>query len=179
MRMTVFMVVAIAVTFVTAPVVAQGPGCGPDSRGACFITLPEGEAFILFDYSTDGDQDGDIDYILHFVDGFNDFLKVLPNGRVWAHGNEQQAAMIYCPFYPFEANGTFVEPNDTCVFGSGHQSTNGFIDDLLGLCPGTIELRGQGYRGSDGASFSFHGQWQAVSRGAGCVEHFRINDSMP
>lgn len=174
----------LALTTGVAPAGAEGPPCGLHP-GACFMPIDAGEPFFLYDELSDDDADGDVDYILYFTDGFNDFWKQLPNGKLFAHANEQGTGMIYCPFYPFDEDWNFIMPDDTCVFGEGNVSVNGFYDEALFLCPATVQMHGSGWRASDGEYFEFRGRWITVGngRGPGCDPgdqiQFTIEDTMP
>lgn len=173
----------LALTAGAAPAAGEGPPCGLHP-GACFIPIGE-EPFFLYDELSDDDADGDVDYLLYFTDGFNDFWKQLPNGKLFAHANEQNTQMIYCPFYPFDENWEFVPPDESCVFGEGNVSVNGFYDEELFLCPASIQMHGSGWRASDGEYFEFRGRFVTTGKGPGpgCgpgdIVQFKVEDTMP
>lgn len=177
----------LALLSAAPPATGQGPVCGEKAGGACFLPIEAGEAFFLYDELSDDDGDGDVDYIIYFVDGFNDFWLEVPGdgGKLFAHANEQNTEIIYCPFYAFDADWNFVPPDERCVYGEGNVSVNGFYDPFLFICPAEVTMRGSGWRASDGAPFKFSGKYVAVKNGdaetcgPGDTIKFKIKDNMP
>lgn len=140
----------LPVLFTSAPASAAGNPC-PTEHGSCFDADLAGAPFGLFD-GGDNDSDGDTDYLEAYMDGVNDFLTVLPNGKVRFHLVNHEVALVYCP--------DMFNPDDSCVVGMGRASGNGTFGGLTGACPGRFTMSGTGERISDGVVFELSGDFQ-------------------
>ena len=132
---------------------SQRPQCigglppAPPDQGVCFaeepfngvvyeapLAAPEEMVLILFEEE----------------DKEDDFVRVFPNGRLFAHSPEREAEMIWCPFPFADFNG----PTDECVTGTATLQANGYINSNGTFdCPYASHVKGTGLRVGDSVAF--------------------------
>ena len=152
---------------------SQRPQCigglppAPAPPGVCFaekpfngvvyeapLAAPEEMVLILFE-----DEDKE-----------DDFVRVFPNGRLFAHSPEREAEMIWCPFSFAEFNGS--GPTPECVLGTATLQANGYIERTGNFgCPYASHLKGTGLRVGDSVAFEVSSELLLVptnQRPSGC-----------